>query len=77
MLQVGLFVREKVSFKPHESQNIHASLVSLSAVLIKAMGKSFKVLRTCRGSLTMATIYVAMFGITVFNIHNVENMCMC
>ena len=44
----------------------HASLVSSTAVVIKAMGESFEVLRTCRGSVTMATIYVVMLGKTVY-----------
>ena len=66
MLQIGIFVMEKVSFTPHlKIKTFHASLVSLFVILIKAMGKNFKVLRTCRGSVTMATIHVAMFGKTV------------
>ena len=57
-------------------KTFHASLVSLSAVLIKAMGKNFEVLHTCRGSdrsVTMATIHVVMFGITVYeeNVHHI------
>ena len=56
-------------------KTFHASLVSLSVVLIKEMGTNFELLRTCRRSVTMATIYVAMFSITIFNIHNVENTC--
>ena len=43
-------------------KTFHSSLVSLSAVRIKAMGKLFEVLRTYRGSVTMPTIYVVIFG---------------
>ena len=50
----------------------NASLTSLSAVLINVMTKYFEVLRTCRASVVMATIYVVMFGLNM-NIHNVEN----
>ena len=47
-------------------KTFHTSLVSLSAVLIKAMSKLFEVVRTCACSVTMATIYVVMFGKTVY-----------
>ena len=47
-------------------KTFQAGLVSLSAVRIKAIGKLFEVLRTCRGSVTMATIHVIMFGKTVY-----------
>ena len=47
-----------------EIKTFHASSVSISAVLMKAMGK--KVLRKCRDSVTMATIYVVMPGKNVY-----------
>ena len=44
----------------------HASLASLSAVLINVKAKNFKELHTCRGSVAMATIYVVIITVTVY-----------
>ena len=41
------------------------TVASLCTVLIKVIAKYFEVLRTCRGSIAMATIYVVMFDIIV------------
>ena len=55
-----------------------ASLVSFSAILIKPMGKNIEVLCTCRGSITMATIYVVMFGKTFYEYSQYgKQMCIC
>ena len=40
-------------------------LASLFAVLIKLIAKYFEVLRTCSGSVAMATIYIVMFDTVV------------
>ena len=39
------------------------------------MAKNFEVLRTCRGSIAMTTIYVVMFGITVYEYMYLEFEC--
>ena len=72
VLQIGIFVMDKVNFTPHENQ----SLVSFFAVLIQATGKKFEVLRTCRGSVTMATIYAVLFGETEYS-QCEQDICMC
>ena len=54
-------------------KTFHINLVSLSAFLIKAMGNTSEVLRICRDSVTMATIYVVMFGKTVYE----YSQCVC
>ena len=41
------------------------------------MGKNFEVLRTCRGSITMATIYVVMLGKTFYEYSQCENTYVC
>ena len=42
------------------------------------MAKIVEVLRTCWGSVAMATTYVAMFGITVYEYPQYgKHMCMC
>ena len=46
-------------------RNFHTSLASLFTGLIKVIAKYFKVLRTCWGSVVMATIYVVKFDISV------------
>ena len=57
-------------------KTFHAILIS--AVIIKVMAKHFEVLRTCRGSVAMTTIYVLMFDVTVcMNINNVESTRVC
>ena len=58
-------------------RTFHASLVSLFVILIDAMTKNIKVLRTCGGSVAMATIYLVMFGILFMNTHNVANIHEC
>ena len=61
-----------------EIKTLHASLVSLSAVLVKAIGKDFEVLRACRGSVTIATIYEVMFGKIVYEYTQCgKHMCTC
>ena len=52
----------------------HASLASSFAVLIIVMVKHFEVVHTCRDSIVMATIYVVIVAITVYEKHNVENV---
>ena len=62
--------------KYYVSEN--ARLTSLSAVLINAIAKSFEVLRTCVGSVVMATIYVVMFGSSVYECPQCgKRMCTC
>ena len=63
--QICLFVREKVIF-PTVQNSGPSSLVLLFAVFICAMTKNFKVLRTYRGSVAMAAIYLIMFGIIFY-----------
>ena len=65
VLHCYFVVKEKVSFTP-QIKTFHAGSVSISAVLMKAMGKKFEVLRKCRDSVTMATIYVVMLGKNVY-----------
>ena len=56
----------------------HTGLAQLFAVFIKVMAKNFTALRTCsRGSVVMATIYVVVFGLTVYEYPHVENRCKC
>ena len=43
---------------------LHANLASISAVHINVMAVNFEVLRTCRGRVAMATIYIVIIGIT-------------
>ena len=57
---------------------LHSNLTSLFAVLINVMAITFEVLRTCRDRVAMATIYVVMFGITVYEYPKFgKHMCMC
>ena len=59
-------------------RSFHTRLASLFTVLIKVIAKYFKVLRTCRGSVAMATIYVVMFDISVKRYPQCgTHMCMC
>ena len=60
--QTCKFVREKVSFTPHENHGLPYKIASLSAILINVMAENFEVLRTCRGSVVMATINEVMFS---------------
>ena len=46
-------------------RNFYTSLASLFTGLIKIIAKYFKVPRTCRYSVAMATMYVVMFDISV------------
>ena len=57
----GKCVKEKVSFAPVKIRNFHTNLASLFTVLITEIAKYFKVPRTCRSSVAMATIYVVIF----------------
>ena len=62
VLQIGICVREKVSFA---LRNFHTNLASLFTMCIKVIAKYFKVLRTCRDSGVMATIYAVIFDIII------------
>ena len=64
VLQIGICVREKVSFAPRQVREFPHKYVFYFTV-IKVIAKYSKVLRTCRGSVAMATIYVVMFDIIV------------
>ena len=65
--QICLFVRAKVALSTIQKiRTFHASLVSSFAVLINTMAKNFRVLRTSRGGVVMATIHLVMFGIVVY-----------
>ena len=65
VLQIGICVRQKVSFHRSKIRNFHTSSASLFTVLIKVIAKYFEVLRTCRVSVAMDTIYVIMLDIIV------------
>ena len=62
-------------------RTFHASFVSISTVLIKVMAKNLNILCTCRGSASMANIYVVMVGIAVYEYPQCENVyvqtCKC
>ena len=53
-------VTEKVSFTPHENQDLPCNKLSY-----QCNGYNFEVFRTCRGSVVMAIVYVVMTGLTV------------
>ena len=63
---IVIFVREKVSLHRMKIRTFHESFALLSAILIIEMVKKFEVMRTCTGSVAMATIYVVMFGLTIY-----------
>ena len=68
MTQIGIYmyVREKEVLLRMEIKAFCTSLTSLCAVLINVMTENFEVLRTCSGSVAMATTYVVMFGLIVY-----------
>ena len=70
MTQIGIVVSMKVhvSFTPHVNQYPPCNFVPLFAVLINVMALNYEVIRTCKGMIAMATTYVTMFAITVYEL---------
>ena len=60
VLQIGIYVMHRIKIK-----NFRSSLPLFFTGLIKVIAIYFKVLRTCRGSDAMTTIYVVVFVIIV------------